>query len=79
MASSGPQSFAKRQRERMKQMERAKKFAQKLERNARKREEKAARDSGQAPPLDQRAPEDRDVNVVQEPSDRRPEDPESRK
>ena len=78
MASPGPQSFSKRQRERMKQMERQRKFANKLERNARKREEKAARVAGKAPPLDQRAPEDRDVEITTDEKPRTPDQPESR-
>ena len=42
--NQGPVTFAKRQRERMKQMERQEKLARKLERNARKRAAKRARD-----------------------------------
>lgn len=48
--SQGPQTFAKRQRERAKQMERQRKFAEKLERNAKKREAKRARDAGEILP-----------------------------
>ena len=48
--SQGPQTFAKRQRERAKQMERQRKFAEKLERNAKKREAKRARDAGEIAP-----------------------------
>lgn len=50
--SQGPQTFAKRQRERAKQMERQRKFAEKLERNAKKREAKRARDAGEIVPED---------------------------